>query len=96
MRVPIAVGIKFTAIEQVAPWARLEPQVVTDATAKSPGLEPEIAILSPPSEFKPGFLSVRVCEELEVPCTMLPKGSVVLERVGEASVKFALATPLVV
>ena len=67
LREPLAVGVKVTLRVQLAPAARLEPQVlVWEKSSLSVMLEIVRAAL-------PSFLSVIVSAELVVPTTWLPK-----------------------
>src|SRR5438270_13870805 len=66
LRALVAVGLKVTAIVQLAPGARLEPQLLV--CAKSPGLVPPIEIPLMLSDAPPSlFFSVKFLAGLVVP-----------------------------
>ncbi len=63
-RVPVAVGVKVTLIEQLAPAASDVPQVLL--WAKSPGFAPVVEMPLMLSAAFPVFVSVAVCAALVV------------------------------
>ena len=64
-RGPVVVGVKVTAMEQLAPAARLVPQL--SPSAKSPGFVPVIAIPEILSVTVPLLVSVMILRPLVVP-----------------------------
>lgn len=62
VRVPLAVGLKVTLIEQLAPAATVVSQVLV--WPKSPGLLPPIVIANMVKGALPVFVSVTDCGEL--------------------------------
>ena len=71
MRLPIAVGVKVTVIEQVAPGPTPGPQVFV--SAKSAESAPEIEISVMLNVELPLFVSVTFLPGLVVPILWLPK-----------------------
>lgn len=78
VRVPLADGVNFTLIEQLAPPARLEPQVLV--CEKSPLFAPVIAMLEIFSCVLPTLRKVTVLAALVVPTVRLAKVSVVGDK----------------
>jgi hypothetical protein len=87
VRVPLAVGLKVTLIAQLAPAARLEPQLLV--SAKSPLLVPVMAMLlmdsAPPLEFE----SVTVWGALVVPTDWVAN----VTELGERAAEFVAGRP---
>ncbi len=81
VRVPLAVGVKFTPIEQLLPAARLEPQPLL-AIPKSP--EAVTAVMETAEAVL--FVSVAVCAALVVPTVWLAKVMLVGDSVTEPPV----------
>ena len=71
VRVPPAVGVKVTLIVQLAPAAKVEPQVVV--RAKSPAFVPVKEVTIEVRLVVPMLLRVTTWAELVVPATWLPK-----------------------
>jgi hypothetical protein len=86
LRAPLAVGLKVTLIEQLAPAATLVPQVFD--WAKSPLFVPVIVMLVRFREAPPVFERVSVCAALVEPTN-------VLEKVSDPGARLAAgATPV--
>ena len=71
-RLPVAVGVKVTVTAQLAPAAKLLPQVLP-VNAKSPILVPPIAMLVKVSVVIPSLVTVMLFGALVVPTFTLPK-----------------------
>lgn len=69
LRVPVAVGLKVTLIVQLAPEAKLEPQLLV--WAKSPLLVPVIVMPLIVNEEAPAFRIVTLFAALVVPTVWL-------------------------
>ena len=74
VRVPAADGVKVTLVVQLAPAARVAPQVVAPFV-KLVALVPPIAMLVMFSVAPPVLVRVTVCAALVVPIVVLPKTS---------------------
>src|SRR5215831_9876641 len=73
-RLPLAVGVKVTAIAQFAPAARFSPQLLVCANS------PEIVMLEIVSVPEPVLLRLTVFGKLAVPTFCGPKLIIVAER----------------
>jgi hypothetical protein len=76
VRVPVAVGVKVTAMLQLDEGARVAPQVLL-AIAKSPALAPEMAMLFTVNAAVPPLVNVTVCGELVEPTACRAKDRLV-------------------
>jgi hypothetical protein len=77
-RLPVAVGLKATAIAQLPPAATLEPQVLL--CEKSPAAAPAMLMPVTVSAAVPVFESVRLCVALVVPTSCPPNVRLEVER----------------
>jgi hypothetical protein len=91
LRLPVALGLKLTEIEQLAPGARVEGESgQVFVCAKSPASAPVIPIELIVSAPLPELVRVTLCAELVVPTCCWPK----LRLVGEKLTAGAVATPV--
>ena len=79
-RAPPAVGLNVTVIVQFALAARDEPQVLV--SVKSPGLAPPSAMLVIASAVPPLFVTVTICDALDMPETVATNVSVFAESIA--------------
>ena len=88
VRVPFFVGLNVTLIVQLAPAARVAPQVVV--RAKSPALVPPMSMLLMVKGASPVFDKVTSLGVLVVCCFWLPK----LSDVGDTTAIGTVPVPL--
>lgn len=94
VRVPVAVGLKVTLMEQVALTARVATQVVV--REKSPGAAPARETLMPVRGAVPLFARVMICAAPEEPMEVLAKVSEMglSETVGAPTLRATAAEEL--
>lgn len=83
MSAPVVVGAKWPWMVQLAPTARLDPQVL--AKTKDEASAPVTAMLAMVRVAEPVLVMVTDCELLEVPTLVAAKETLVVERVTGGS-----------